>query len=283
MSLISDVYEKNHGWAGANIAYNLALLWENPILFTSVWEDYSFDGIMESKVNLDYIHRDEKLHSANSVIVSDTEDNRFTFFHPGAMKNALESKVEYIREDIGIAIISPNHIPAMLEHAKDIQVKSVRTIADPSQQISQMNTDELQKLFSYCRIFIANQYEYDEVLEKMWQSHDEFIKQFEAVIITYDERGTKIFSQWEEEHIYAIDVEDVVDTTGAWDALRAWLLFALIEWHDIKTWVQLGTLMASYCIVAPGSQYHHFTLDGLMEDMKLWFWVKIDLYKRRSY
>lgn len=122
---------------------------------------------MESKVNLDYIHRDEKLHSANSVIVSDTEDNRFTFFHPGAMKNALESKVEYIREDIGIAIISPNHIPAMLEHAKDIQVKSVRTIADPSQQISQMNTDELQKLFSYCRIFIANQYEYDEVLEKM--------------------------------------------------------------------------------------------------------------------
>lgn len=282
-SMTSNIYEKNHGGAGANIAYNLALLNESPVLLTAVWQDYSFDGIMQSKVHLDYIHRDTKLHSANSVIVSDTYDNRFTFFHPGAMAHASESRVEYIREDIGIAIISPNHIPTMLEHAKDVQFKSAKIIADPSQQISQMTKQELLELFSYCKYFIANQYEYNEVLEKLAESHEDFVSRFESVIITYNEKGTKVYTGSDVEHVYAIDVEDIVDTTGAGDALRAGVLFALIEWHSLVNGVQLWTLMASYCIVAPGSQYHHFTLDGLMEDMKLWYGVEIDLYKRRDY
>jgi adenosine kinase len=82
MSLSSNTFEKNHGGTGANIAYNLALLGENPILLSSVGHDYSFDGIMEDKVNLNYIHRDKMEHSANSIIVSDRDDNRMTFFHP---------------------------------------------------------------------------------------------------------------------------------------------------------------------------------------------------------
>ena len=82
-----------------------------------------------------------------------------TFFHPGAMQEASASKISYIQEDIAIAIISANHIPTMLEHARELKAKNIPFFADPAQQITQMSHDELREFIHLADYLILNHHE----------------------------------------------------------------------------------------------------------------------------
>lgn len=285
MSLTSRNYEKNHWWTWANIAYNLALLWENPILLTSVWEDYSFSWIMDDKVNLKHIHKDMSLPTANSVIVSDKEDNRMTFFHPWAMDVSNLSRVEYVREDIGIAIVAANDPQTMLEHSRQLKKRWVKFFADPAQQITSLSKEDLKELLDISDYLILNIYELDELIEKVDTSIDVLAVKYEIFIITKGSDGLDLYLNGNKSHIDSVKIENdnIIDTTWAGDALRAWVLFSYMEWIDIKNGCELGTIMASYCIQAPWSQYHHFNLWQLEEDLKLHFDTSIGLYNRRKY
>lgn len=283
MSILSSSFERNHGGTGANIAYNLALLWESPVLLSAVWDDYTFSDVITEKVNLKYIHKQAFCHSAQSMIVSDNDDNRITVFHPWAMKYAGDSKVSYVQEPIALAIVSANDISTMLQHAREIKQKDLKLIIDPAQQISQMSQQQLRECVHLGDILIVNHNEYTDLQARSGLSEEDLKHAFETIIVTYGAQGSQVFS-WEEMiHIPAIQVDEIDDTTGAWDAYRAGLLYWIIEWIDLKTSCQLGTVLASYSIIAPGSQQHHFSLGGVMEDMKHHFWVDIDLYDKRKY
>jgi len=248
MSVISSQFEKNKGWTGANIAYNLALLWEESILLSSIGDDFEYDAIISSKVNLKYIHKQDMCHSASSIIISDNADNKMTVFHPGAMSHASSSKLEYVQESCSVWIVSANHIPTMLEHAKGMQEKKIPLFLDPAQQISQM-TQEL-----VCNKVVSN-----------------------------GSNWLDLYQNWMKSEIPAIQTDDFDDTTWAWDALRAGILFWMVEGMDITTSCQIGTILASYSILASGSQHHHFSLWGVMEDMKNHYGVEIDLFNKRKY
>ena len=283
ISLLSSHYTKNHGGTGANIAYNLALLWESAILLTSVGDDYDFSDLIREKINLSYVHRQEMVHSAHSVIIADSKDNRMTFFQSWAMDYASHSKFEYVREQCSIWIVSANHIPTMIEHAQSLSKKNITCIIDPSQQISQMNTEQLTEFLNYGDILIANEYEFQQILEKTQSSESELVKKYETLIVTLWYKGLKLYKNWISTHINAVHVEDFDDTTWAWDALRAGILYWLTEWHDIETACKLGTVLASYSILSSGSQQHHFWLWNVMEDMKTHFDIDIDLFSKRKY
>jgi len=283
MSVVSSSYDKNAWGTGANIAYNLSLLWESPILLSSVGYDFEFDEVIASKVNLKYIHKERELHTANSVIVSDNTDNRMTFFHPWAMIQASESKISYVEEEIGLAIVSANNIPTMLEHARELKEKNIKIFIDPAQQISAMSAGELQELLDLWDYLIVNHKEFTELQQRASKTERDIINSVEKVVVTYGSEWSHLFTDGEMYNIPAICVDDFDDTTWAWDAYRAWLLKALIDWYDWKLWCQLGTILASYSILAPGSQHHHFSLGSVMEDLKSHYDIDIDLYKKRKY
>lgn len=283
MSVISSKYTKNHGGTGANISYNLALLWERAILLSSIWDDYKFSDVIKEKINLSYIHVQEMTHSAHSVIISDNNDDKITLFHPWAMDFASSSKIEYVQEPCSMAIVSANHIPTMLEHAKILSQKNIPLFIDPSQQISQMSSEEIRELLNLWTNLIANHNEFTQILDTTLLSESEIVSMFELVIITHWSEWIQLFQNEKMTHISAINIDDFEDTTGAWDALRAWILYGLTEWYDIETACKLWTVLASYCLLAPGSQQHHFSLWSVMEDMKTHFWVNIDLFQKRKY
>lgn len=283
-SLITQESEKFHGGTGANIIYNLSLLWEAAILLSSIGWNYIFSDFIEEKAILKYVHRERYAQTASSVIIADNTDNRMTFFSENAMRFAWNAKPEYITESIWIALISANHIPTMLEHAAYFYKKCIPVILDPAQQISQMTEQELQEFLSHGTILIVNHYEFQEIMMKTAFSAEEIYEKFENVIITYGENGSHIFSKKEWNfQISAIKVDDFADTTGAGDAYRAALCLGIIEDWDIKTSCKLGTILASYSILTKGAQNHHVSLGNLMLDMEELYGIKMDLYQRRKY
>jgi len=283
MSILSPVFHKNHWWTWANICYNLALLWENSILLSSVWEDFSFSDIIRDKINLKYIHKEQFSPSSHSVIISDKTDNRITVFHSGAMNSASESKFSYIEEKIWVSIISANDIWTMLEHAQESKKQGITTLIDPAQQVSQMSEEQLNRLLSYWDILIANHYEFAEIQKKVQKTGEDLISDFSYIIVTYWDQWSQLISPKDTIHIPAITIADIEDTTWAWDAYRAWVLYSIIEWLDIKVWCQLWSILASYSTITSGSQQHHFSFWWIATDMKEKFWIDIDFYSKRKY
>lgn len=283
MSIVSENCDKNIWGTWANITYNLSLLWESPILLSSVWWDFDYWDVINSKANLKYIHKDRDYHTANSLIVSDNSDNRMTFFHPWAMVKASESKISYVEEDIWIAIVSANNISTMLTHARELKAMNVKIFIDPSQQISAMTSDELWELIELWDYLIVNHREFHDLQRISWKTEWDIINSLEKVVVTYWPEWSHLFTDGEMYNFPALKIEDFDDTTGAWDAYRAGLLKALIDWHWWKAWCQLWTILASYCILCSGSQHHHFSLWNVMEDLKSHYNLDIDLYDRRKY
>lgn len=283
MSVITSSYVKNHWGTGANIAYNLSLLGESAILLSSIWDDYTFSPVISEKINLKYIHQEEWVHTASSVIIADNSDNRMTFFHPWAMNYASMSKIGYVQESCSIAMISANYIPTMIEHARQCKDQKLPIFIDPAQQVSQMTQQELLDFLDAGTYLIANHLEFSEIIDTSDISENEIINKFEIVIITYWADWLKLYQNWELTHIPAIQVDDFDDSTWAWDALRAWILYWMTEGLDVQTACKLWTILASYCILAPWSQQHHFWLWNVMEDMKNHFDIEIDLFSKRKY
>ena len=247
--------------------------------------DYDFPEVIKKYANLQYIHKDSHLLTAYSTIVSDSDDNRLTFFYPGAMIQANESKVWYVQEDIAVALVSANHIPTMIEHIQVLgkREKNCILFADPAQQVSQMTKNELEDFLLPAHYLIANQYEYQEILEKLSIHQNDLEKQFIAIIDTYGSEWSIIYMDWKLIKIPAISISDIQDTTGAGDAYRAGVLKALIDGYSLEIWCKLWTILASYCIQWSWSQYHYVTLSQLVEDMKTHFWVEIDIYNKRKF
>ena len=283
MSVVSPVFHKNHWGTWANICYNLALLGENAILLSSIWEDFTFSDIIKDKINLKYIHKEPFSPSSHSVIISDESDNRITVFHSWAMENASASKFNYIEENIWTSIISANNITTMIEHAKASKSQWIFTVLDPAQQISQMTEEQLRIFLSYWDLLIANHYEYSDIQKKIQKTWNDILQDFEYIIVTYWDQGSQLISKDETIHIPAVSIWDIEDTTWAGDAYRAWLLYSIIEWLDIKTWCQLWSVLASYCILTSGSQQHHFSFWWVTTDMKERFGIDIDFHNKRKY
>lgn len=282
-SLVSHKYLKHHGGTGANIAYNLALLWEHAVLLSSIWIDYNFSHFIDEKINLKYIHKDRELQSAHVNIMIDAQGKRTSCYHAGAMDKASDSKIEYIEEDIWVAIVSAGDTFTMLEHARDIKKKNIPLIVDPAQQINFMNEKELREFLELWDILICNQDEYHNIQNISALSDAELKTMFECLIITQWGNGSSIYHEDEVAQIPAVLVWEIDDTTGAGDAYRAWLLYWLIEWWDMEKSCRLWSLLASYCLLTPGSQQHHVSYGTIMEDMKQHFDEEVDLYERRKH
>jgi len=75
----------------------------------------------------------------------------------------------------------------MIEHIQVLgkREKNCILFADPAQQVSQMTKNELEDFLLPAHYLIANQYEYQEILEKLSIHQNDLEKQFIAIIVTY--------------------------------------------------------------------------------------------------
>ncbi len=279
VAFIIDKLEKSNWWTGSNISYSISLLWEKPILFSSVGSDFIVSEDLKKKINYNYIYKTNEVLTASAYITTDLDDNQIIAFYPGAMNYAEKMSILDIKEDISYAIAAPNNQKAMIKFIKECSEQKIKSFFDPGQQLSILSKEELLEASKYANYLIVNDYEFQQFINKSWLSKEHLIKKFEKIIITLGKKWAQIIDKNWKLIIPTVKTDNVIDPTGAGDSFRAGLLKWLHLWYDWEISAKIWALSAHYCIQSYGTQKHKFTISEFENKFVKEFDMTIKLVK----
>ena len=266
--LVPEMRQEFGGCAG-NIAYNLKLLGEEPLVMATVGRDFESYRQWFDAQGLDdrYLTEIGETLTAQAYITTDLDDNQITAFHPGAMDHAHVNRVP---ADAGIrlGIVSPDGRQAMLDHAAQFAAAGIPFLFDPGQGLPMFDGEELRHFVDQASWVAVNDYEGQLLRERTGWELDELARHVRALVVTRGGEGSLVYADGEKIEIPAVKAQELVDPTGCGDAYRAGLLFGLgrkMPWADIG---RLASLMGARKIEHRGTQNHRFGLESLTEQFE---------------
>jgi adenosine kinase len=255
---------KEFGGTAGNIAYNLKLLDENPVIMATVGSDFSvyFDWLNQNGIDASYIKEIKSLYTAQAYITTDLSDNQITAFHPGAMVESHQNKIKEVK-DICLAIIAPDGKDGMMNHAKECKALNIPFMFDPGQGLPMFDRKELLEFIDDASYIAVNDYEATLLSEKTSLSIEEISRKVEALIVTMGAEGSVIYAGHKIYKIEPIKVESTIDPTGCGDAYRAGLLYGISKKWDWQSAGRLASVMGAIKIQNQGGQNHRPSRDDI--------------------
>jgi adenosine kinase len=258
VSFLVPELRREFGGCAGNIAYTLQALGGDPVVMATLGSDGGEyrARLLEWQVDTSLVTTMADNYTAQAIIITDTDNNQITAFHPGAMQQAAEIRVP-AREDLRIGIIAPDGRDAMWSHAEQMHTLGIPFIFDPGQQLPQFDGRELQAFVDRASWVAVNDYEgrmlcerTGHTLESLSRSH------LKGVIVTLGAQGCEIWVQGQREHVPGVAATQVVDPTGCGDAFRGALLYGLERGWELRRCVELGNRIGALKIACRGGQNH---------------------------
>ncbi len=257
--------EKRWGGTGANIAFNLRLLGEDPALLATVGNDLGAyaQWLDDHGVRRDYLRVLDNAFTAQCFITTDRNSNQLIVFHPGAMERAHEASLADVREEISMGIVSPNGKQAMIEYTAELKSRQIPCVIDPGQQLPTFEGDELLGLIEGASILVVNDYEWLLTQEKTGMDEDAIAERVGALVVTRGAEGSMVRRggvavpfeiESDRSEIASVKAQRVTDPTGCGDAYRSGLLYALARGLSLETGCRLGSLMGALKVAEAGPQ-----------------------------
>ena len=258
VSFLVPELRREFGGCAGNIAYNLRQLGGDPVVMATIGNDGGdyIERIRSWGVDTSLVTWVEDHYTAQAIIITDTDNNQITAFHPGAMQKAGEVKVP-ARADLKVAIIAPDGRDAMLSHARQLHAAGIPFVFDPGQGLPMFDGAELRDFIAKARWVAVNDYEArmlcdrtGHTLESLSSSH------LAGVIVTLGAQGCDLWVQGHREHVPGIAAQEVLDPTGCGDAFRGALLYGLERGWSLQRCVALGNRLGAAKIAFRGGQNH---------------------------
>ena len=148
VSFLVPELRREFGGCAGNIAYTLRALGGEPVVVAALGSDG--DGYLERLrgwgVPVDHVRVDAGSYTAQAIIITDTDNNQITAFHPGAMQSAHLTSVAAACASgaVEVAIVAPDGRDAMLAHAAQLADAGVAFVFDPGQGLPMFDGDELR-------------------------------------------------------------------------------------------------------------------------------------------
>lgn len=267
VSFVVPQMRKEFGGCAGNIAYNLKLLGEDPLIMATVGACDSaayFERLQTLGISQQYIKNIPDSFTAQAFIISDLSNNQMNAFHPGAMEFANQVQIT-ADMNLDLAIVSPNHPGAMKQQAANLSEFEVPFIFDPGQSIPAFSGEELLDFLDIATYSIMNDYEAKVMMEKTGYSMKRLADEVDVLIVTTGEEGSQMYLNGESKpvHIPCVKAKNELDPTGCGDAYRAGILFALANDLDWQTAGQLGSVMGAIKIASQGGQNHFKSMDEI--------------------
>jgi adenosine kinase len=258
VSFLVPTLRREFGGCAGNIAYNLAALGGQALVMAAVGNDGAeyVQRLQAWGVNTNHVRSVADHYTAQAIIITDTDNNQITAFHPGAMQSAHLTAVP-ADASIGIAIVAPDGRDAMLAHAAQLKAANIPFIFDPGQGLPMFDGPELKNFIAQATWVALNDYEArmlcdrtGHTLESLSSSH------LRGVVVTLGSEGCELWQQGQRQHVPGVAATEVVDPTGCGDAFRAALLYGLERGWDLHRCAKLGNQLGALKIACRGGQNH---------------------------
>lgn len=258
--MVNGLTERFGGTAG-NIAYNLHLLGEQPLILATAGRDFGpyEEWLRSLGLPLDGIRLIPEEFTASAYITTDLSDNQITGFNPGAMKHPSAFALDGLDPRQALAIIAPGNLEDMLTYSRLYKQRQVPYIFDPGQSIPAWGGEELREMATGAWALIVNDYEQELFQQKTGLTLAQLLGLAPTLIVTQGDQGSEVLKGGERFRLPAVPPRQVVDPTGAGDAYRAGLLKGLIQGLSWPEAARLGAVVASFAVEKAGTQEHHFT------------------------
>lgn len=260
--MVNGLRELFGGTAG-NIAYNLSLLGERPIIMASAGKDFdSYEKwLNELSLPLHAVRRVADEFTAGAYITTDMSDNQITGFNPGAMKEPCSQNIDGYNSNDTLAIVAPGNIEDMTTYPEMFRQKNIPYIFDPGQSIPALGAEKILSGLTGSKMFISNDYELEMVTRSTGLSKSDILEKTGAIITTLGENGALVATAQGETKIQAATAFKVSDPTGAGDAFRAGLIKGIVMGKPLIDAAKMGSVSASFGVECQGTQCHRFSLE----------------------
>ncbi len=269
VSFLVDSMKRMRGGVAGNIAYNLALLGERPLMVGTVGHDFrEYRSWLENQ-GVDTTGLVEIPHefTASCFINTDRANNQIVAFYPGAMSYDHQSSLM----DLGLTsqdlvLISPTTPDAIQRYAVECQQLGVPYIFDPGKQSPRLDAEHIRVGLKGAKVFIGNDYEFGMMARKLEMSEADLFASVPTTVVTRGEAGSQIYVDGRlAAEIPTAPVREVVDPTGAGDAYLAGLALGIAHDLPLETTGRIAALAATFAIEERGCQEHSYTRDLFAE------------------
>ncbi|MFZ4649630.1 MAG: carbohydrate kinase family protein [Rubrivivax sp.] len=256
--LVPDLRREFGGCAG-NIAYTLRHLGGAPVIMATLGNDGQdyLARIRAWEVDTTLVTSIGHQYTAQAIIITDTDNNQITAFHPGAMQEAGTIPVPR-RDDLNVAIIAPDGRDAMWRHAHQLHETGIPFVFDPGQGLPMFDGAELQAFIDRATWVAVNDYEGRMLCDRTGHTIESLSRfaHLQGVIVTLGAQGCEVWIQGERHHVPGVVAQQVVDPTGCGDAFRGALLYGLERGWPLVKCVELGNRLGALKIASRGGQNH---------------------------
>jgi len=254
---IEELNQTFGGCAG-NVAMITSKLGIETSIFSSVGKDFKkseyLQSLVKHKIDVSNLKYSSRLFTANSFLFTDNRGNQQIFYYPGASSELVNhgldpSGFHYIHFSAGEISAYPN----IMRNAKHSVISF-----DPGQEMFHRPVEtQILPCLQYVSYLFLNNHEADLLLKITKEKNLENLRvnnNIKAVIVSYGEKGSKIYSDGDWVNIPAVKPKKVLDPTGAGDAHRAGFLASLIKGYDLVECGRIGSVVASFIIEKYGTQ-----------------------------
>lgn len=274
LSFLVEDLEIRRGGCGANIAFGLAALGEEPVLIGAVGEDFDdYRSWLERHgVDCAGVHISQTRHTARFVCTTDAAQAQIATFYAGAMAEAREIELKPIYDRVGgwdIVLIGPDDPEGMVRHTEECRTRGYRFAADPSQQLAFADGALIRKLIDGATYLFSNEYEAALTEKKTGWSAGEIQQRVGTRVVTRGADGVSVFeADGTVVEVPAIAGIRAVDPTGVGDAFRAGFLAGLGVDLPHEQCAQLGCALAASVVETTGTQEYRLERHELLERLR---------------
>jgi len=276
VSFLVPALRRDFGGCAGNIAYSLKILGGTPVPMATVGTDAAdylqrlntlgtdaadyLQRLTTLGISTEYVRQVEGSYTAQAMIMTDRDNNQITAFHPGAMMQAHITQIEK-RDDIKLAIISPDGRDAMIQHAEQLKAADIPFVFDPGQGLPMFDGADLLRFIDQATWVTVNDYEGKMLSDRTGLSHAELSRRVQGLIVTLGAQGCEVWINGEMTLVPPVKASAVVDPTGCGDAWRGALLFGLEQGWSLAKCAALGNQVGALKIAQRGPQ--NYSVDGL--------------------
>jgi adenosine kinase len=163
---------------------------------------------------------------------------------------------------VDLVVVSPNDPAAMLRHTEECRARSIPFVADPSQQLSSLEGEQVRALVDGAEMLLTNAYESALTERKTGWSAEEVLDRVAVRITTHGSEGATIEQAGAGPvRVPVVAAGTVADPTGGGDAFRAGLLSGRSWGLSLERAAQVGSLLATLCLETVGTQEYTVARD----------------------